>query len=191
MAKIFSTEDGKLNSSVRVVKERQYSDFDLTFAANILGDYDIYKKTDAAAVKQSIKTLLLTNRNEKPYRPQFGGNLSGLLFSLADGDTGAEISRRIKTAIKRYEPRADILSLKVSSTPDMNVINVRLEFRVLSTNVVETLDLKIGSAPPVVVPPSAPVATAPVESPTFNVQGAVYADLNEVLTTDDGSVLIR
>ena len=190
MAKILSTEDGNLNSSVRVIKERKYSDFDLTFAANILGDYDIYKKTDAAAVKQSIKTLLLTNRNEKPYRPQFGGNLSGLLFSLADGDTGAEISKRIKTAINRYEPRADILSLKVSSTPDMNAIYVRLEFRVLSTNVVEILDLKIGSVVPTAPTPTS-VATEPVDDPVFSVQGALYADINEVLTTDDGSVLTR
>jgi len=190
MAKVFSTEDGQLSQSVRVIKTRQYSDFDLTFASNALGDGDIYKKTDAAAVKQSIKNLLLTNRNEKPYRPEFGGNLSGLLFSLADGNTGAEISKRIKSAIARYEPRAEILSLKVSSTPDLNVIFVLLEFRVISTNVVETIDLKIGSVVPT-APATSSVTTEPVDDPVFSVSGAVYADTAEVLSTDDGSILVR
>ena len=190
MAKVFSTEDGQLNRSVRVVKERQYSDFDLTFASNTIGDNDIYKKTDAAAVKQSIKNLLLTNRNEKPYRPQFGGNLSDLLFSLADGNTGAEISKRIKSSIARYEPRAEVLSLKVSSTPDFNAIYVLLEFRVISTNVVETIDLKISSVVPT-APKTTSVTTKPVDDPVFNISGALYSDTASVISTGDGSILVR
>ena len=190
MSKIFSTEDGNLNSSIRVVKERVYSDLDLTFASNTIGNKDIYRKTDAAAVKQSIKTLLLTNRNEKPYRPEFGGNLSGLLFSLADADTGSEIASRIKKAIARYEPRVEILGLKVTSTPDFNSINVRLEFRVISTNVVDVIDLKIGSVIST-IPSQSVAATGPVDDPIFNVSGAVYSNPNEVLITDNGSVLVR
>jgi phage baseplate assembly protein W len=99
MAKIFSAEDGNLSTSVRVVRDRLYSDFDLTFEANTTSGGDVYSKTDAASVKQAIKTLLLTNRFEKPYRPQFGADLGGLLFNLADADTGEEISSALKTLI--------------------------------------------------------------------------------------------
>ena len=124
MAKIFSAEDGNLSTSVRVVRDRLYSDFDLTFEANTTSGGDVYGKTDAASVKQAIKTLLLTNRFEKPYRPQFGADLGGLLFNLADADTGEEISSAIKSAIERYEPRVVITRLQVSATPDYNSIDV-------------------------------------------------------------------
>ena len=37
---------------------------------------DIYKKQDVAAVIQSVGNILLTNHNEKPFDPFFGGNIS-------------------------------------------------------------------------------------------------------------------
>lgn len=190
MAKVFSTEDGNLGSSVRVVKQRLYSDFDLSFAARTTTDGDLYKKTDAAAVKQAIKTLLLTNKLEKPYRPQFGGNLGGLLFSLADEDTGAEIADRVKKSIARYEPRAEIVALKVSATPDYNTVSVRLEFRVVDTNIVDVIDLKLTDTVNESVAPN-PVVTAGVSDPLLNVNGAVYSSFDTVLTTGDGEVLVR
>ena len=113
-----SNEDGNLSKSPRVTKEIPWSDFDLSFFARTATDGDVFKKTDAASVKQSLKSLLLTNRFEKPYRPAFGGNLSGLLFEMADENTGEEIATRIKSAVARYEPRVKIINLKVTARPD-------------------------------------------------------------------------
>ena len=149
MSKVFSTEDKNLQSSVRVVRNKLYSDIDLTMSTKSSGLVgDIYKKTDASAVKQAIKTLILTNRFEKPYRPSFGGNLGGLLFELADEETGEEIIERVTESIERYEPRAKVLNIDVFSNPDQNAISVRLEFRVINTNVVETLNLNIRPSAP-------------------------------------------
>lgn len=145
MAKIFSTEDGNLSTSPRVKRERVYSDFDLTFAAKTTGDGDVYKKTDAGAVKQAIKTLLLTRRFEKPYRPEFGADLYSLLFGLADEETGAEISQAIKDAIVRYEPRVEILRLRVSATPDNNTVNITIEFKVVETELVDTIKVTLAN----------------------------------------------
>lgn len=151
MSKVFSYEDGNLNSSIRVTRKRVYSDVDLSFAAKYAGENeqgeilrgDVYKKLDAAAVKQAIKTLILTNRFEKPYRPAFGANLGSKLFELADGNTGEEIIESIKKSIERYEPRAKILNIKVYSNPDNNALSVTLEFRVINSNVSETLNLDL------------------------------------------------
>jgi phage baseplate assembly protein W len=143
MSKVFSYEDGNLNSSIRVTRKRVYSDVDLSFAAREVTDGDVYKKLDAAAVKQAIKTLILTNRFEKPYRPAFGANLGSKLFELADGNTGDEIIDSIKKSIERYEPRAKILNIKVYSNPDNNSLAVTLEFKVINSNVSETLNLDL------------------------------------------------
>lgn len=196
MAKVFSTEDGKLNSSVRVIKQRQYSDLDLSFAARTVTDGDIYKKTDAAAVKQAIKTLLLTNRFEKPYRPEFGGNLGGLLFSLADEETGSEIADRVKKSISRYEPRAEILSLRVTSTPDFNSVRVRIEFRVINTLEVDVLDLKLTEPAPAPIPikpdPSViPIVPVIPPEPQVNFDGMILTAAGKALITNNDEVIIR
>jgi hypothetical protein len=159
-----TNEEGNLSNSPRVTMTRPYSDFDLTFNARTTTDGDVFKKTDAASVKQALKSLLLTNAFEKPYRPQYGGNLSGLLFEPADENTGEELSSRIKDAINRYEPRVKILNLKIVSQPNLNKIKILLEFRVISTGIVDVLQLVLGAVE-VCDPPylKAPPTTAFIE----------------------------
>lgn len=160
MAKIFSNEDKDLNKSPRVVREREYSDIDLSLDARVAptyssGDGDILRKTDAAAVKQSIKNLLLTNRFEKPYRPNFGGNLGGLLFELMDENTADLMIGQIRAAIERYEPRAKITNLKIVATPDYNSVSVQIEFRIVNTQFSDALRVKLTETPAAaaIVPP--------------------------------------
>lgn len=138
-------EDGKLDSSIRVTKVRKYSDIDLTLSARTATDGDIFRKTDVQSVKQAIKTLMLTNRFEKPYRPTFGANLQGLLFELTTSDVGDEIITRVKNQIERYEPRVKVINLKVTATPDYNSVNVVLEFRVVNTGIIDVLKVTLGS----------------------------------------------
>ena len=103
----FSVEDGNLNNiqSVTSARKRSFSDIDLLFSARPNGD--VYKKTDAASVKQSVKNLLLTNSGEKPFS-SFGGDLSDFLFELADDITKYEMRNQIIEAIQDYEPRVKI-----------------------------------------------------------------------------------
>ena len=77
----FSIEDGNLASkTILTSRTKSSEDIDLSFSATPSGD--VFKKTDAAAVKQAVKNLLLTNFSEKPFLPRFGGNLNSLLFAL-------------------------------------------------------------------------------------------------------------
>ena len=141
-----SNEDGKLSKSARVTKIRPWSDIDLSFTARTGTDGDVFKKTDVASVKQSIKTLLLTNAFEKPYRPSFGGDLSELLFEPADEDTGEQLPTQIKNAIARYEPRARIINLDIVAKSDQYTVDVILEFRIVNTGVTDVLKLVLGAA---------------------------------------------
>ena len=68
MPRVFSQEDGGLdNASIITSRKKVYKDIDLTFAVRTMGD--VFKKTDAASVKQAVKNLLLTNHFEKPFTP--------------------------------------------------------------------------------------------------------------------------
>ena len=131
MATKLSTEDGNLSSSIISARNKKYSDIDLTLAVKASGE--VFKKTDAAAVKQAVKNLILTNYYEKPFSPLFGGNMRDLLFDLSDEDAEEDIEQRIISAIDTFEPRAEIINVFAIAKPDRNSISVTLEFRVINT----------------------------------------------------------
>lgn len=133
MARAFSVEDGNLTSSiVRSTRTRVYKDIDLSFTAKASGE--VYKKQDAASVKQGVKNVLLTNFAEKPFNPRFGANLRSRLFDLADADAEYDIERQILAAVEAYEPRAKILNVRAVVQPDNNEIEVTVTFIVVSTS---------------------------------------------------------
>ena len=130
--RVLSTEDGNLQKSTLISSRAvDYLDIDLTFAKRPSGD--VYKKKDAAAVKQSIKNLLLTDFYEKPFQPFYGANLRAMLFELADDDTEDEVEENIRNAITKYEPRAEILTITVNVLPDQNDMRVSVYFKIIST----------------------------------------------------------
>lgn len=139
MARVFAQEDGNLNKRpITTQRSRSYSDIDLTFAKK--GSGDVFKKTDAAAVKQSVKNLLMTNHGEKPFDHSFGGDLHRFLFELEDVDT-FEVEDIIMNALARYEPRAIFRGVDVNPNPDRNAISVLVKFQVI--NVPEILEINV------------------------------------------------
>jgi phage baseplate assembly protein W len=133
LRKVLSAEDGDLQKTTLISSRRvNYVDIDLAFAKRPSGD--IYKKKDAAAVKQAIKNLLLTNQYEKPFRPFYGVNLQNMLFELADEDTENEIRANIVNSIERFEPRVEVQELRVVVLPEQHDIRVTLIFKIINTS---------------------------------------------------------
>ena len=142
MARIFSQEDGNLNTrSIVTSRSTDYSDIDLTFANKPSGD--IYKKTEAAAVKQAVKNLLLTNFSEKPFQPRFGGNLNALLFALNTDVDDDELKEQIARSIETFEPRAEVLNITSNLKDDSHEIKVTVTFKVVNTSQVITTDINL------------------------------------------------
>lgn len=142
MAKVFSVEDGNLSKvSIVTSRKREYKDIDLSFNRRTTGD--IFKKTEAAAVKQAVRTLLNTNRFEKPFKPDFGADIQGLLFELADDETGGELIERIKNTIETYEPRAAVRSLDVSVSADENSVDILLVYQIRNTDQTVTFETTV------------------------------------------------
>jgi|TARA_Y100000816_G_C25847325_1_gene442672 phage baseplate assembly protein W len=142
MAKAFSVEDGNQDTStLRSRRNREYSDIDLSFLKSASGD--VFKKTSAAAVKQSVKNLLMTNWGEKPFRPVFGGNLNDLLFELADNPTISTLAPRIENVINNEEPRAEVQDIKVYNEADRNSIRCVITFKVVNVQELVTLTTSV------------------------------------------------
>ena len=113
------TSPGLKNSTLVTGKTNFYSDIDLTFTAkpgsvdeNGVRTGDIYKKGDTAAVLQSVENILLTNTQEKPFEPSFGGNLRQMLFNSSTAMSASFVTGRIMNAIERWEPRCEVKDIK-------------------------------------------------------------------------------
>lgn len=143
MSNVFSIEDGNLqNKPITVSVDREYSDIDCTFTPKPTTG-DIYKKTDAAAVRQAVKNLLMTDRGSIPFRPLYGGNLEGMLFALSTELDEDDIEDAIRLAIKNNEPRAEVREVTALFNEDTYSLSVRLVFAVVNTPKVVTMDLTI------------------------------------------------
>jgi phage baseplate assembly protein W len=108
---------------------RIYSDFDLSFAANpVTGD--LAKKYDVNAVKQSIKTLVLTRFYERPFQPKLGSPIYGLLFENVDIITANRLQIELEILINKYEPRIRAQNIEVIPEYDSNAFSVNITFYV-------------------------------------------------------------
>lgn len=140
--KAFSREDGNLQTaSIVTTRTKVYKDLDLVFGDTASGD--VFKKTDAAAVKQAVKNLLMTNYLEKPFRPNYGGNLNDFLFENADFFDASEIEDQVFYAVQNYEPRARVESVEAKVLPQHHDVKVTVTFRIINTNEVISIDLSL------------------------------------------------
>lgn len=143
MAKNFSIEDGTLqNRPITTSIEVINKDIDCSFTPKP-NTGDIYKVTDAAAVRQSVKNLLMTNKGTMPFRPYYGASLESLLFSLSTDLEDSDIEDRVRTTIETYEPRAQLKKITVDIRDDYNAVEVQIIFSVLGTTKNVTLGLTI------------------------------------------------
>ena len=142
----FAHEDGNLNSSIVVTRQKTFSDVDIDFSnvasANNVRT-DIVKRTDVDSIKQSVKNILLTNPGEKPFMPLFGAELYQLLFELDTELDEDIITEQIENSIEIYEPRALIRNVHIKAEPDANSAAVTVEFQVINTGEFATVDVDI------------------------------------------------
>ena len=141
-----AVEDGKLTTPVlNSSRIRSSSDIDLLFAPKRKSQTgetgDIFKKLDVAAIKQSVKNIVMTNVGEKPFNPRFGGNVVGLLFENADPELKGDLEAHIASTIDLYEPRVGEIIVEVDDTAiDNNYLNVRVQFEIINT--LETVSIQ-------------------------------------------------
>lgn len=142
VTKAFSLEDGNLSRKTLLgTKTKEYKDIDLTFTNKPSGD--IYKKNEAASVKQAVKNLLLTNTTEKPFEPYYGGDLNAFLFSLSEDFDVEDIRDYIFTAVSNYEPRALVIDVQALIVPDRHDVKVTVVFQVVNTSEVVSVDITL------------------------------------------------
>tara|TARA_Y100001938_G_scaffold127961_1_gene181308 strand:- start:695 stop:1117 length:423 start_codon:yes stop_codon:yes gene_type:complete len=123
-----------------VSNKESFSDLDLTFTAHpVTGD--IVTKKDANAIRQSIKNILLTNHYERPFKPNFGADLRGMIFEANDPIIGQRIKERIVEEIKILEPRVGRATIKVIQND--NTVDVSVAYTISGSSSVQEVEFTI------------------------------------------------
>ena len=120
---------------------RQYKDLDLFFAKT-QGSKDVRKVTDIAAVKRSVRNLVLLNHYEKPFHPEIGSGIRDMLFENMSNMTAFILTKKIEDVIENFEPRVRLISVRADPNLDRNEYEVTIEFFVVNAPT-ELVDLTV------------------------------------------------
>ena len=122
-----------------------FKDFDIAFAAHP-NTKDVAKKTNAEAIKQSLKNLLLTQYYERPFHSQIGSQVKALMFELATPMTQILLQRSITDVITGYEPRVQLLNVIVDMNSESYSANITIYFQIINTTQPLRIDLVLERA---------------------------------------------
>ena len=120
----------KPNAKVNAFYKSAYTDFDLSFKAHpITGDISV--KRDSDAIKRSVKNIILTNKYERPFKPNFGTGIRDLLFELNTSRQIRKMQKRMVEMIETFEPRVSGVLVEVRRQ-DNNEIYVNVYYNIVN-----------------------------------------------------------
>ena len=106
-----------------------YIDLDLNFALHPR-THDVSKKTDVSAIINSLKNLVKTANFERPFHPEIGCQIYSQIFEQLTPEVIASAERTIKYTITNFEPRVEIVEVKVSG--EGHRLFIDLTFKILA-----------------------------------------------------------
>ena len=115
-----------------MAKTRTFADLDASFLPNpVTGDISI--RTDEQAVKFAIRSLIMTNYYERPFRSNLGSPVPRLMFENMGPNFNIILRQSIIDVINNFEPRVDVLDVDVVDSQDNNRVKITITFRIKNT----------------------------------------------------------
>ena len=109
--------------------QKRYINIQFPFSDDPDGKF-LQMNTEAKkAIKADLMHLLLTNRGERLYMPDFGANLRQYIFEQNDEPSHNAIKNEINGAVKKFMPNLTITQLTGSPSDDeIHSCIVRLDY---------------------------------------------------------------
>lgn len=109
----------------------RYSDFYTNLSRNF-GTGDVARLTNEDSIYTSLKNIIMTRKGERPFFPEFGCNISGLLFENYNRFTQKTLETEVRTSIENFEPRVSLIKVVVDGKPDSNEVSMILYFTIIN-----------------------------------------------------------
>ena len=131
---------GNIQKAKVVSRKKGHSDLDLSLKLHpIRKDLNVLK--DDNAIKNAVKNLLISNAFERPFQPELGANLRGLLFEPADAITKIAIKQNILDVINNHEPRVKTLSIGINDLSDQNAYRITVRFLIKEYDTQDSVEI--------------------------------------------------
>ena len=114
-------------------QSQTYKDFNITFKSHPVTK-DLLVVKDETAIKQSIRSLLLTNHGERLFNPDIGTDLRRILFDILDFATASDVRLEIYRCLTKYEPRIRITDIEVTPDEERNGYDIQMQYVFTSRN---------------------------------------------------------
>jgi phage baseplate assembly protein W len=102
---------------------------------------DLARAKNDAAIKRSVRNLVLTNVTERLFQPTIGGNVKRVLFEPNDIIAASELEYEISNVIANHEPRVSLIQVQAQSNPNGNDLTVSIIFAIINSQTIQTVDL--------------------------------------------------
>ena len=86
------------------------------------------------SVRESIWIVLGTAKGERAMRPTFGCGIYDLVFEINSASTAGRVAQEVRDALLYFEPRIDVLDVRVQPAGDGEVLLISLDYQVRATN---------------------------------------------------------
>lgn len=118
---------------------RGFKDFAISFLNNpTTKDFGMVKNENA--IKQSVRNLISTIFGERPFQPDIGSRVKGLLFENFDPFSVDAIRSEIVNVLERLEPRIEVEGVDVIDESDLNALEVSLTYKIVGEEQVQTVE---------------------------------------------------
>ena len=111
-----------------------FRDVNITFKKHPVTD-DVVVSKDNAAIKQAIVNLVLTNKGERLFNPDYGSDIRSFLFEPLDYAVAGIIKNNMQLSLAKYEPRIKVTSIACKPNFEDNGIDVEMTYEIRGTDV--------------------------------------------------------
>ena len=85
-------------------------------------------------IEQAIHLILATVPGERPMRPEFGSRIHDFVFAPINISTMTDIAHEVRSALRRWEPRIDVIDVIVSPHDrDQGFLLIEIVYEVSAT----------------------------------------------------------
>ena len=113
---------------------KSFKDLSMSFKFNPLSG-DLITLKNENAIARAVRNIVLTTPGEKFFDPDFGSSVSEILFENVDDITAVSIEDEIKSSLKNYEPRVELINVTVDPNFDANQFDVRITYRIVGIDI--------------------------------------------------------
>ena len=113
---------------------KSFKDLSMSFKFNPLSG-DLITVKNENAIARAVRNIVSTTPGEKFFDPDFGSSVSEILFENVDDITAVSIEDEIKSSLKNYEPRVELINVIVDPNFDENQFDVRITYRIVGVDI--------------------------------------------------------